>query len=261
MEVFKEVELTEAEQRMRQERAGGNYGAGTKEIQARNYIARKENERKRKELFDDALADFRQGKIEDALVKFEDVKGMEPANYIGDSFERVSRIFLVTQYNIACCYSSLKSADAALEAIEDCMRCGFEDYQKARSLPVPLSSAGGARLQHVAASRAPRVCLLVRGLAPGPRWAAGRELCALPLAGCQQQRHTRHAWRTAASEVSYTALLTCGGTRVQIRTDKNLEFMRADERFKGVIEKYDEPILNENAINAIKSIFSFGKKK
>lgn len=51
-----------------------------------------------------------------------------------------------------------------------------------------------------------------------------------------------------------------GGARVQIRTDKNLEFMRSDERFKGVIEKYDEPILNENAINALKSIFSFGKK-
>ena len=39
---------------MKAERRGGNYGAGTKEIQARNYVTRKENERKRRELFEDA---------------------------------------------------------------------------------------------------------------------------------------------------------------------------------------------------------------
>lgn len=48
---------------MKKERNGGNYGAGTKEIQERNYVARKENERKRRELFDDALASFKSGNI------------------------------------------------------------------------------------------------------------------------------------------------------------------------------------------------------
>lgn len=48
---------------MKKERNGGNYGSGTKEIQERNYIARKENERKRRELFDDALAKFKGGDI------------------------------------------------------------------------------------------------------------------------------------------------------------------------------------------------------
>jgi hypothetical protein len=55
---------------------------------------------------------------------------MEPANYVGDNFARVSRIYTVTLYNIACCYSSLKQGDAALEAIEECMKCGFDDYKK-----------------------------------------------------------------------------------------------------------------------------------
>lgn len=64
------------------------------------------------------------------MVQFEEVKAMEPAKYIGDSFERVSRILLVTLYNIACCYSSLKVADAGLEALEECLRAGFEDYDK-----------------------------------------------------------------------------------------------------------------------------------
>jgi hypothetical protein len=48
----------------KKERAGGNYGAGTKEIQARNYVQRKENERKRREMFDDALAKFKENEIQ-----------------------------------------------------------------------------------------------------------------------------------------------------------------------------------------------------
>ncbi len=60
-----EEELTEAERMWKRERAGGNYGAGTKEVQQRNYIARKEAERKRREIFDDALAMFKQGKVEE----------------------------------------------------------------------------------------------------------------------------------------------------------------------------------------------------
>ena len=47
---------------------------------------------------------------------------------------------------------------------------------------------------------------------------------------------------------------------MQIRGDKNLEWLRQQAGFKPVMDRYDEPILNENAINAIKGLFSFGKK-
>lgn len=47
---------------------------------------------------------------------------------------------------------------------------------------------------------------------------------------------------------------------MQIRNDKNLAYLRQDERFKPLLNKFDEPILNENAVKAIKSLFSFGKK-
>ena len=50
MSALEEEELTEAELQFRNERSGGNYGAGTKEMQERNYISRKEAERKRREL-------------------------------------------------------------------------------------------------------------------------------------------------------------------------------------------------------------------
>jgi hypothetical protein len=59
-----EEEMDAAQRQAKMERAGGNYGAGTKELQARNYIGRKEQERKRRELFDDALVKFNAGEIE-----------------------------------------------------------------------------------------------------------------------------------------------------------------------------------------------------
>ena len=44
MSALEEEELTEAEKQFRSERAGGNYGTGTKEMQQRNYIGKKEAE-------------------------------------------------------------------------------------------------------------------------------------------------------------------------------------------------------------------------
>ena len=69
MTCFDAIELTPAEEQFKNERAGGNYGAGTKELQERNYIANKELERKRKEMFEDALGDYRAGKVDEALVQ------------------------------------------------------------------------------------------------------------------------------------------------------------------------------------------------
>ena len=31
---------------------------------------------------------------------------MEPKNYVGDNFSRITDIYRVTQYNIACCYAA-----------------------------------------------------------------------------------------------------------------------------------------------------------
>jgi hypothetical protein len=42
-----------------------------------------------------------------ALIDFENVSSMEPRNYVGDNFSRVTPIYKVTLYNIACCYSML----------------------------------------------------------------------------------------------------------------------------------------------------------
>ena len=66
MSQLEEEEETEAQRMFRLERGGGNYGVGTKELQQKNYIQRKEAERKRRELFDDALAKFNAGTIEEA---------------------------------------------------------------------------------------------------------------------------------------------------------------------------------------------------
>jgi hypothetical protein len=69
--------------------------AGTKEMQARNYQQRKENERKRRELFDDGLVKFKSGDLQGALVDFENVVAMEPRNFVGDSGARITPILPV----------------------------------------------------------------------------------------------------------------------------------------------------------------------
>lgn len=56
--------MTDSERRFRSERAGGNYSQGTKEMQEKKYIERKESERKRRELFYDALAMYKKGDLE-----------------------------------------------------------------------------------------------------------------------------------------------------------------------------------------------------
>uniref|UniRef100_N1QPA0 Uncharacterized protein n=1 Tax=Aegilops tauschii TaxID=37682 RepID=N1QPA0_AEGTA len=46
----------------------------------------------------------------------------------------------------------------------------------------------------------------------------------------------------------------------RIRTDPDLANLRNSEEFATLLNKYDESFINESAINAIKSIFGFGKK-
>lgn len=48
---------------------------------------------------------------------------------------------------------------------------------------------------------------------------------------------------------------------LQIRTDKNLEYMRGSPKFEQTMKEYDQGIINEEAINAIKGLFGWGKKK
>ncbi|TKY60137.1 LOW PSII ACCUMULATION 1 protein [Spatholobus suberectus] len=45
-----------------------------------------------------------------------------------------------------------------------------------------------------------------------------------------------------------------------IRTDPDLANVRASEEFDPLLKRFDESFINENAINAIKSLFGFGKK-
>jgi hypothetical protein len=46
-----------------------------------------------------------------ALIDFEEVISMEPKNYLGDDFSRVTQIFRVAQYNVACCYSAINQVN------------------------------------------------------------------------------------------------------------------------------------------------------
>lgn len=170
-------QLTEAERRFRLERGGGNYGQGTKEVQAANYAAAKKLEAERVALFDGALAKFNKKEYEGALIDFETVISMEPPKYLGDNFARTTPVYRASQYNVACCYAAIGQVDPGLEALDAALAAGFSDYGK-------------------------------------------------------------------------------------VRSDPNLAKLREDKAaFGRVINKYDEPIINEAAVAAIKNLFSFGRKK
>lgn len=47
----------------------------------------------------------------------------------------------------------------------------------------------------------------------------------------------------------------------RIRTDPDLANVRTAEEFEPLMKKYDESFINENAINAIKSIFGIFNKE
>ena len=38
---------------------------------------------------------------------------MEPKNYLGDDFSRITQIYRVAQYNLACCYAAIDQAGSS----------------------------------------------------------------------------------------------------------------------------------------------------
>lgn len=171
--IFEFDEVDDITKMQMTERNGGNVGMGTREKQRRNYEAAQERAKARIELFEQGLKDYQANDFEKALVAWEEVVGMEPPNYIDDSGQRFSQVLRVTQFNIACVYSRLENMDEAFEALERCLKIGFEDYK-------------------------------------------------------------------------------------MVRNDPALENLRKEERFTELINKYDEPLFNENVLKGFKSLFGGG---
>ena len=135
LSALEEEEISEDERMWRKEQSGGNVGYGTRQIQERNYLDRKQKEQERLELFEEALRKFKKGEIDAALIDFENVIATESAKYMGDDFSRVSQVGRVSQYNAACCYSMLGQVESGLEALETALKQGFDDYRKVRTDP------------------------------------------------------------------------------------------------------------------------------
>ena len=86
-------------------------------------------------MFNEAISAFNRAEYEAALIVFENIVGLEPKNYIGDNFEKVTNLYRVAQYNIACCYSCLGAVEPGLEALQVAMSVGFDDFRKIRTDP------------------------------------------------------------------------------------------------------------------------------
>ncbi|KAG9452022.1 hypothetical protein H6P81_004926 [Aristolochia fimbriata] len=117
-------ELTEKEI-IRAERNAGFISERVREIQVKNYTRKMEQKQRREADLREGLKLYKAGKYEEALEKFESVLGQKP-----DSFEAS-----VACYNVACCYSKLNQLQAALSALEDALKEGYEDFKRIRTDP------------------------------------------------------------------------------------------------------------------------------
>lgn len=93
----------------------------------------------------------------------------------------------------------------------------------------------------------------VLGSKPEPREAA---VTSYNVACCYSQLNQIEAGLSALEDA-----MAAGYEDYQtIRTDPDIANLRSSEKFKPLLDKYDEPFINESAINAIKSLFGFNKK-
>ena len=130
-------------------------------------------------MFNEAIGAFNRAEYEAALIVFENIVGLEPKNYIGDNFEKVTNLYRVAQYNIACCYSCLGAVEPGLEALQVAMSVGFDDFRKIRtdpSLKQLQQSDKFKKLLDKARSRFTLLppCVAPVGCAPPPRGASLR---------------------------------------------------------------------------------------
>jgi hypothetical protein len=213
--------------------------------------------------------------LRQALVVFENVVGLEPKNYIGDNMQKVTDVYRIAQYNVACCYSMISQTDAAIDALKAALISGFDDYKCAsHSLPALQSVASLSHcVQHSCPSlkravtdsvtailRNGRLLLVLDGSLG--RLKARRTVVCHARIACPTPPETQQGATPPQTTQKCTAALTRAAgawgwdaTGRMIRTDASLETVRKDPRFKQLIDRFDEPLLNENAMKVLKGMF------
>ncbi|KAK8918998.1 hypothetical protein KSP39_PZI021160 [Platanthera zijinensis] len=118
------TELTEKEI-IRAERNSGFISNRVREIQIENYTRKMEQKKRREKDLREGLSLYKDGQYEAARERFESVLGSKPEPAEAS----------VASYNVACCYSKLNLVQAALSALEEAMKAGYEDFERIRSDP------------------------------------------------------------------------------------------------------------------------------
>ncbi len=107
----------------------------------------------------------RSGDYQAALLDWENVLGLEPMGYMSDRGSQISQIYQVAAFNIACCYSKMGEVTAGLEALEEALKSGYEDYDKIRCVARRGVGRPGTRVPRPTL-QPPLTFLFIRSLSP-----------------------------------------------------------------------------------------------
>lgn len=165
---------------------------------------------------------------------------MEPKNFMGEDFSRVTQVYRVAQYNIACCYSAINQV------------CAWQELQVATWVLLQLPM----RLHLVRITVLIMISLVWHLHAPQWVWQAIRPShCCLQAVEFMLDRLggpqplSPDVVQVDAGLEALRAAMSAGFEQYgKIRSDANLDNLRKSPKFKPLVDEFDEPVISEGAI-------------
>jgi hypothetical protein len=163
---------------------------------------------------------------------------MEPRNYVGDNFSRVTPIYKVTLYNIACCYSMLNQVGGGRGLLEG----------GGGAVCVCILAENGTMKDEV--QEQPEVLLVAACWNDATNGQLDDHGCLLALPPPPPSPPPPTLLLQVDEGLRSLDLAMAAGFEdyAKVRSDKNLAAVRASPKFEKLINAYDEPVINWGAV-------------
>ena len=196
---------------------------------------------------------------------------MEPKNYLGDDFSRITQIFRVAQYNLACCYSAVDQVhqlsapfglmgcllviiiytEPSTPLSQDTLACSCNLALHAvhlHTLPRRIQTDASWANSMLYRPKEPHMAFPSIVLAEHSVWMQITPVNLWLILTSMWETRVFSVQVDAGLEALEAALSAGFEQFNKVRTDPNLDALRKSPKFKTLIDSYDEPVFNDNAI-------------